>query len=237
MKLLIFFSFLTITSFAQINSTIDLVLGIDHSYKSSKSDGSETGDLFAGSGNDEQSAIITGRYGLNYNKRIFPTIWLKTGVRYSKLGYKLEVDLKYNNQNDPAFNGANTAISKYHYRFVEIPLAFRKEFFQKKFKLFTEIGIASNFLINSTYTQIIGNKSTTYTDDYTPYNKFQFSGLLSVGMNYSLNDKFILYGQPTYRYHFTKNYSPGTVIENLYSFGLEIGARLNLSSKTVSVEE
>jgi len=56
------------------------------------------------------------------------------------------------------------------------------------------------------------------------FNKVHFVPYISFCLNYAINDKVQLFGQPTIRYHLTK-LSDAPISEYLNNFGIELGIR------------
>ena len=116
------------------------------------------------------------------------------------------------------------------YWFIEIPVAARFEFSNKKFSPFIELGVSpSVYLTTRTKTVTdIGTDVTYQKGGTADYNNMHLVGFTSFGVNYSLNDKFQLFGQGIYRYHFTKLVD-APISEHLYNYGLEVGVRRRLN--------
>ncbi|MCB0652842.1 MAG: outer membrane beta-barrel protein, partial [Saprospiraceae bacterium] len=138
-----------VLSFCQFNSSIDLAVGLDYSYRNLST--SETDEIH----NTiieirKQERAKTGlRFGFNYNKRLAKKLVFKTGLRYASKGYKSEKKggLRYESEYatgvyvlDPSLVHEYQYV--YNYWFLELPLAVRFELSKKKFSPYIETGLS-----------------------------------------------------------------------------------------------
>ena len=225
-------------TFGQMNSSIDFIFGIESSFRTLKntSDDDIVQSIIKGR-NERELNNINWRFGFNYNKRLSPKFVLKTGIRLASVGYKdaKKIDLRWPSEIGP--NGYMFDPSLPHslqlsrdYWFIEIPVAARFEFSNKKFSPFIELGVSpSVYLTTRTKTVTdIGTDVTYQKGGTADYNNMHLVGFTSFGVNYSLNEKFQLFGQGIYRYHFTKLVD-APISEHLYNYGLEVGVRRRLN--------
>ena len=227
----------TIT-FGQMNSSFDFIFGIENSYRILKSSSEEP--IVQGILVDRDNRELkksNWRVGFNYNKRLSNNFVLKTGIRLASVGYKDEkkTDLRWPSEIGP--NGYMFDPSLPHelqlirdYWFLEIPVAARFEITKKKFSPFLEFGVSPTVYISTRTKQItdIDTKVTYQRGGTSDYNNVHLVGFASLGVNYSLNDKFQLFGQGIYRYHLTKLID-APIEENLYNYGVEVGVRRRLN--------
>jgi hypothetical protein len=223
---------------SQINSSVDFIFGIESSYRTLKTSSDEAivHTILQGRESRELSKL-NWRLGFNYNKRLSSKFVLKSGLRLASVGYKdaKQIDLRWPSEISP--NGYMKDPSLPHelqlvsdYLFVEIPLAARFEFNNKKVSPFLEMGVAPSIYITTKIKQItdLDTKSTYQRGGTSDYNNMHLVGFTAFGVNYLLNEKFQLFGQGIVRYHFTKLYN-APIEEHLYSYGIEMGVRRRLN--------
>lgn len=222
---------------AQVKSTIDFIFGVEHSNRVLKTDSDEYFMNIIMDSRKGESGKINFRVGFNYNQPLANKVYLKSGIRLASVGYKgekktglifpSEIDPTSGVQNDP--NLPNEIQFFYDYWFIEIPIIGRYEFNNKKFSPFIEAGISPNIYITSKTKSITDINSSTNFSDQTnsSFNRLNFSANISFGVNYHLSPKWIMFGQPIFRYHFTKLVD-APIKEYLYNFGIEFGARMKI---------
>ena len=224
-----------ILGFGQINQTIDFISGIEYSYRNlttSSEEGIAVGMME--NRDDKETGKINWRLGFNYNLRLSNKIFLKTGLRLASVGYKGEkkTGLRWGSEHDgmggwiPDPNLPHEIQLVHDYWFTEIPIAGRIEINKKKLSPFFELGVSPSIYMTTRTKTItdIGTDSEFQNGDVHNFNKLHVVGFLSFGMNYSLNDKFQIFGQPVFRYHLTK-LADAPIGEYLFNYGLEIGIR------------
>jgi len=221
-------------SFSQMNSTIDIIAGVDYSYRSLKltSDATIPIDII-GLRNSREIGKFNWRFGFNYNKKLSNKFFLKTGIRLAISGIKGEkqTDLRWPSEisssgyeYDPSLPHELQLI--HNYWFLEIPLAVRYEFTDKKFAPFIEAGISPSYYLTTKTTQINEFETTTITQraEANQFVNLHLVGVISFGANYAINEKMQLFGQAVYRRHLTKRVD-ALISEYLYNYGIEFGAR------------
>jgi len=182
--------------------------------------------------NERERGLFHIRYGINYNKQLTPQFYLKSGLRVGTAGYKyvMSEDLRWPSGISNPGSSPGIDIKKleiyYKFRFIELPMMARYEWNQKKWIPFIEFGIAPTIYLD----QVLVKNHEPSSDErkYDGYlgeiNTLHFTGIISVGMQYKLSDSYQIFGQPTYRYHFTKLTDTRTS-DFLYNAGLEFGIR------------
>lgn len=237
-RILSFLLFLLPTvGFAQFQSSIDFIGSIDYSYRAlststtipviistfEKRERTETGKL-------------NWRVGFNYNQKIAERLYLKSGVRLASVGFKGEkkTDLIWGSEHDgmggfiPDPNAPKEFQSIPDFWFLELPLIGRYEFASQKVIPFLEIGLSPTIYLKTRNKVITDIDETIISYKSNSFNNLQLVGNVSFGLNYNLNEQLQLFGQPIFRYHFTK--SENTPIEErLFSGGLEIGVRRKIN--------
>ena len=196
LKLIIYFSFSSFLTFGQIQMSVDPVFSMEQSYRTLQSDNFlilQTRNL-----KDEKKNGI--RYGVNFNLYLGELyeekVALKTGIRYLKTGFNSNID----------------NVSTMH-QFLEIPLALRFYFVNRKVRAFTESGVGFLFSLNFD------------VDDFMNDRVLHHSAFVAVGLDYDINLDFTIFFQPIFRYHFTQTFSAIEAEEHLYNFGIETGFR------------
>jgi len=228
-------------SFGQKNQSIDFVGGFDYTYRTLDTDSQE--EIFVNlveDRNGDEAARANWRVGVNYNKKLTKSIFLKTGLRLASKGYKGETQggLRWGSQHDgmggfdpdaDPESGFEEVQINTNYWFLSIPIAARFEFNEKKWSPFVEVGLVPSIYLVTRNQQIAEEESSTMSFNEIPagLNRIHFVGFASFGLNYTLNEKLQLFGQPSFRYHIT-TLADAPLDEHLYSVGIELGVRKRL---------
>ena len=228
------FLVIPIFTFSQINQSIDFVSGIDYSYRNLSTSSDE--EVFAkiiDDRDEKEVGKLNWRIGFNYNLRITNNLFIKSGLRLSSVGHKgeKETGIKWASE----FNGMEWTPDPnlpheiqliYDYWFTEIPIAGRFEINKKKLSPFIEMGVSPAIYMTTRIKEItdLDTNAEFSNKNDNIFNKIQVVGFLSFGMNYSINENYQIFGQPAFRYHFTK-LAEGPINENLFNYGIEIGIR------------
>ena len=227
--------FIPFISFGQINQSIDFIGGLDYSYRnlSGGSDNPLESNLIENLANEEHGKL-NWRFGTNYNKRLNKKVFLKTGFRIAREGFKARTDISRRLgrkiTDDMIFpEGFHKEIYGYNFWFLEFPIAARFEINKKKLSPFFELGLAPSYYVFSQtrFSTEFGNKSHYFRENNSDFNAFHLLAFASFGYNYSLNENLQLFGQTVFRYHLTSSRA-GPVKERLFTAGLELGVRKNL---------
>ena len=223
--------------FSQVKSTIDFVAGFEYSYRSINASNDDLITNIVLEVRDGETGKLNYRFGFNYNQRLSEKFYLKSGIRLASVGYKGEkrTGLRYGSEFDgnggyqPDPNLPHESQFIYDYLFIEIPIIARYEFNKKKISPFIETGISSNVYVTSKTKLITDISTSTEFHDETKFNlnRLHFALNLSFGLNYQIGEKWILFGQPIFRYHFTK-LADAPINEYLYNYGIELGARMKI---------
>lgn len=236
--ILLFIGIWPCSTIAQSKATLDLIAGIDYSYRllDDKNTVPKFGYTFrmlntrntsihAASVKYRDSievADIGFRGGVNINLRLGRKLFFKSGIRYISNGYKSikvkDPGLPY----DPQY--------KANIRFIEIPTGFRYIFYCKKISCFAECGFATTYVLNYKLKSIsdVDTKSEVIRD--ADMLDLHFNGIISIGLQTELNDEMLLFIQPIFRYELS-TLSNAPVREHLYSAGAEFGLRYYLNKK------
>lgn len=218
----------------QINSSIDFITGWEYTYRTLEV--SKTADslmFIVDVRNNIEKSKSNFRIGFNYNQRVSSNIHLKTGLRLAAAGYiENEKDYLYwpnqnmNGEFDPDSLVSHSLKFSREYWFIEIPLAARVQLNKKKLSPFIEAGISPHFYMTTKVIQVFDEERTVdyYDEPDDKFNTFSMAANISGGVNYDLSEKYQLFGQGIFRYHFTKTFA-APVIEHLYNAGVEVGIR------------
>lgn len=240
--LVFFIALLPVFGFSQSLPSIDFIGGIDYSHRFlSETEPNVLNIPSLAEVRKDEVGKLNWRTGLNYNQPLTNNLYLKTGLRLASIGYKgaNNTNVQWPSENSGGTWVPDPALARevqliYDYWFLEIPIALRWEFANKKIAPFIELGTApSLYMTRKTITKTdIGRDVHFGSNEPSGFNKLQFVGLASFGVNYTINDHLQIFGQPTVRYHIT-NLSKGIIKENLYSAGIELGLRKKLGGKSV----
>lgn len=197
----------------------------DYQYRTLKNnDGSASGDLVIKSRNDIEIAKLGFTTGLNIYFNCSKNVGVETGIQYSNKGYKIKNQhLTWEN---PAPGLATKATTIYSCQYIGIPL--KAKFFVGKTNLrfISSVGFMTNFLLNvkQNITLEYDNGSTEEKTQSTTsgFNKVDISPMVSVGIDYKLNEKIHLTAEPTFRYGLIKT-KDAPVSENLWNAGVNMG--------------
>jgi len=237
LKQCLIFLFFPLVGFCQINSSLDLVGGLDYGYRFLHPGGSgDFGKTIIETRKNEQFKIGY-RFGLNYNKRIKNNFHLRTGIRFVQGGYVVQrdEDLRWPSEfmngvfvPDPDLPHKITMTNDF--QFLEVPLVARWEWGPNNFNLFFEVGLAPSLYLKTIVKQKTDinpvTKESSYTGSFAP---LQVSGLIATGVNYNLGTNTQIFAQPIIRGHITQLIYNVRVKEHLINMGLELGLRKRIN--------
>jgi hypothetical protein len=197
----------------------------DYSFRTlNNTDGSASSDLVIKSRNNMEIAKFGYTTGLHVSFNLLQHVGFETGIQLSNKGYKTKThDLVYSTPTPAAPVKAKT---KYDYQYIGIPVKARFSFGKERLRFSSGIGFTTNFLLNATETT-----SYEFSPDSTQeksqsstsrFNTIDISPMVSIGIDYTLNNRMHLIAEPTFRYGLIKT-SNTPVAENLYSAGLNLG--------------
>ena len=227
-QVILFLAFLVPTiSFSQ--SQFEFFVSPDFSFRNITSDG-----LVESSRKSEKGKLNT-HLGVSYYQKIKENLWLKIGVGFVSTGYKSKKydDLRFGSQVDssgnfdPTIDPGESVQFKYNFHFLEVPIALRKDFSNKKFGTFAEFGLSTMYYLQSFTRRVKSGKNETESFREDVINQIQFAPILSFGFRYLINEKVEIVARPNLRYHLTKM-ADAPVKENAWSAGLAIGIRAQL---------
>ncbi len=223
---------------AQSRSTIDIITGIDYSYRilNDKNVTPTFGYTFrmlnARSNTIESASAkyrdsieipdIGFRGGFNINFRLGKNLFFKSGLRYISNGYK---SVKVNDPTLPFEPEYKASI-----RFIEVPTGLRYVFYRRKIACFAELGFATSYVLNyklKTVTDVDTKSEVIKSADMLD---LHFNGIISAGAQTDLNEDIIFFMQPIFRYDLSL-LSNAPVREHLYTAGIECGLRYFVGKK------
>jgi outer membrane protein with beta-barrel domain len=197
----------------------------DYSSRTLKNnDGSTSSDLVIKSRNDIEVAKFGYTTGLNVCFNFSQLVGFETGIQFSNKGYKTKSqDLIYF---PPSPSSPTKAKTTYSYQYIGIPLKVKFSFGKSKVRFLSSIGFMTNLLLNVKQTnnfEYSNGKTENKTQSSTSgFKKFDISPMISVGIDYKLNNKVHLVAEPTFRYGVIKT-KDAPVTEKLWNAGLNIG--------------
>ncbi len=223
---------------AQSNSKIELLGSLDYSYRHYANSG------IVQSLRSSDKGKLNYHFQLNYHQKLKEKIWLRIGLGLASTGYKTEkVELRYGSQHDgqggfdPFLSSDERIQTKYNYQFLSIPIALRYDFSQKKLRPFVEVGLNTNYYLQSITSFFVnGDKSDSRKERENQINQIQLAPTISFGLSYDVNEKLEIVAQPNFTYYLTPTYketedlslSNGLVKEHQWGGGLAMGIRLKL---------
>lgn len=215
-----FFLLLTFGLTAQMNSSIDILIGGGGTYRQLKGESNNV-DIR----DDLEVSKFNVNLGFNYNRKIRNRVHFKTGLRYLSLGYKTR-DQFLDFQGLPA-----TPIQfTYDYQFVEVPLNLRIVSSEvDNVNRFFEIGLAPMFLFGSRKVEFQnGVENISTRQPLENFNLIHYALNAAAGMNCYISGETAVFIQFQFRYDFTNLVNIADLKENLYSYGVEVGIRRGL---------
>ncbi len=159
--------------------------------------------------------------GINLCFNFSQLIGLETGIQFSNKGYKTKkMDLIYFPPN-PAL--PSKVKFTYAYQYIGFPLRVKFSMGKSKIRFLTSIGLMTNFLLNvkqtANYEYNNGSTEKKTQSSTSGFNKIDISPMMSIGIDYKLNNKIHLIAEPTFRYGIIK-IKDAPVAERLWNAGL-----------------
>ncbi len=213
----------------QTNLTKKIFIGFnfspDYSFRTLKNyDGSSSADFVIKNRNELEVAKFGYTTGLNVRFHFSQLAGLETGVQFSNKGYETRnQDLVYF---PPSPGSPTKAKFNYAYQYIGIPLKARFIFGKNKVRFFSSIGFMTNFLVQvkqtAQYQFSNGEKEKISESSKSGFHQVDISPMLSIGIDYKLNNKMHLLAEPTFRYGVIKT-KDAPVAEYLWNAGLNVG--------------
>lgn len=163
--------------------------------------------------------------GLNFCYNIKSFVGIEVGVQYSNKGYQSKKqDLYFD------FNGSTYILTgdyfKYvdEFHYIDIPVKVNFTVGKKKVRFFTSVGLVTNMLVRANEVVVWTENGTIHksTNNETKNcNRVNLSPMLSLGIDYKINNKMNLRVEPTARFG-VLSVLDGSIKEYLYSGGLNL---------------
>jgi hypothetical protein len=211
------------------NPTQKILIGFsfspDYSTRTLKNnDGSPSSDLVIKSRNDIEGAKFGYTTGLNVCFNFSQLVGFETGIQFSNKGYNTKSqDLIYF---PPSPSSPTKVKTIYAYQYIGIPLKAKFSFGKSKVRFISSIGFITNLLLSVKQTnnfEYSNGKTEKKTQSTTSgFKKVDISPIISVGIDYKLNNKIHLMAEPSFRYGVVKT-KDAPVTENLWNAGLNVG--------------
>lgn len=117
-----------------------------------------------------------------------------------------------------------------NFLFIDIPIAGRFEFNTKKISPFIELGLFPSVHITTQTKVETDIDSRIEFRDGTNYifKRINFSGFVSLGLQYTVTDSFRLFVQALSKYHITA-FTNARIKERLFKYDIQFGIRRNLN--------
>jgi len=238
-KLFIFFAALSFISAeaqeplnqkAQKNISLGFSFSPDYSFRSlSNNDGSPSSGFIINVRNGYETDKFGYTTGLNLNIECSKHIEFQTGILYSNKGYQtIKQDLNYP---APSPNLPTQIKFVYNFHYLDIPFKINFATGKNKVKFIAGAGITANFLLKENEKNIRyysnGDNKEEKESSTSDFEKFNISSLISLGVEYKLNENIFLRTEPTFRYGLLKVIDE-PVTERLWNLGLNIGVYYKL---------
>lgn len=198
-------------------------------------DGSSTSEAILKLRNSNERQKLGYSAGLNFIFNLRKKIGIEIGVQYSNKGYQTKMqDLTFASMIDPRHgfvyntSGPTPTRGKFIYNdyYLDIPLKVNFIFGKKKIRFITSAGATTNVFIKETTTSVLeyedGSHTRKTSSSTYDYNQFNISPLISVGIDWKLNEKNNLRIEPTFRYGVLKIID-APLTGYLWNAGLNIG--------------
>jgi Outer membrane protein beta-barrel domain len=196
----------------------------DYNFRTLKNKGGEFGDLVVDSRNSAEIGKLGYTTGFAVCLNFSEQIALETGIQYSNKGYKTKnIDLIIS-QPDPNF--PIKVRTSYSYQYIGVPLRAKFTFGKSKVRFAPSAGFMTNFLLGvkqtSVYEYANGETDERKNSMTGNFNKIDISTIISLGVDYKLNDKTHLIAEPTFRYGMIST-KDAPVTEQLWNTGINVG--------------
>ena len=240
MKKFLLFCLISLPIFAaaQSNSSVDIMLSPDVTYRTRQYETPEIYGFTTKLIDSVEKPQLSYHVGVNFNRRLTSKIHFKTGVQIAKLSYTiLNTNITWGNQNN---NGnfqpsadPEGLVSVRSLTYVNVPIAVRYEFSDKKIAPFVELGFVPMYSVANNVKTVDRNGADVFDKPLSNFTNFAVMLHWSLGLNYRINDEWQAFFQPTIRYELTQSNSFsyaffGSFKEHNYSIGSEFGLRMSL---------
>lgn len=180
--------------------------------------------------NEYETARMGSTSGVVAKYLLSKRIGLESGLQFSDTGYRskyfkddYEQPGGINPSDDPAIPEKMT--TNYHYYYLGIPIKLNYYLIRKKVHIFVTTGVSTDFFLDANKKSELEFEDRvevqTYRYEENNFNNVSFIGLVGLGMEYKISQRFQLQFEPVIRYSFTPlDNTP--LKEYLYSFGTNL---------------
>lgn len=193
------------------------------SYRTLKNnDGSSISESILKNRNSREMIKFGYSAGVNVCFHIKKFVGIETGIQYDNMGYKTE-----------KFDVFQIGIERqpeqvkiiYNYNYLTIPLKANFMVGKKNVRFFSSVGVNTHFLITDKQKAILyyadnqtEKQSSTSNNDF---NKINVSPIVSLGIDYKINDRMNLRIAPSFSYGVIKTIDT-PITEHLYNGGVNV---------------
>lgn len=211
----------SVTTFRKIQ--IGINFSPDICFRTLKNDdGSSSSNLVITQRNALEIAKIGYTTGINACFNIKTFLAVEAGIQYSNKGYRTKkYDLVFA-QPGQSFPQQTKNIFSVHY--IDVPLKVKYILGKKRLRFLGGIGLVTNIFLKEMVTKYY------YYSDHTDkkrtatgfnYNTINLSSVVSIGIDYKINNRMNLRLEPTFKYSLLKM-TPTPVVPYLYNAGLNV---------------
>lgn len=227
---------------------IGINVSLDYCYRTLKNnDGSFTSSYVIDSKNEYEVPKIGYTVGLSAAYNLKPFLSIEAGIHFSNKGYQTKMsELSYGDRIDSiaSFYSSNSISNVppiqppsstfepirakfiYNNYYLDVPLRANLIIGKKKIRFISSAGITTNIFLFETSTSSIeysdGTKEKNTQKTAYPYNRINISPMVSLGIDWKLNNKNTIRVEPTFRYGVLKIINT-PVTGYLWNAGINIG--------------
>jgi hypothetical protein len=176
------------------------------------------------------------RIGVHYNQRLSSNWYLRTGIRWADLGYKIQPwssNLLIVESDRAGLSWVEIGVPypvadelEFHYQFLELPLLIKRQFGEKKLGFFIEAGGAFQYQVGMVPVSIFGEERVRgEVQDYSFYRDFHGMLQAGFGLQYRPSGRWHYFLQTNGQYQIPGVYLDTPIQYRLWQVGVECGVR------------
>ena len=151
---------------------------------------------------DDEEKYITTIQGLSFKYNYSPHFSINTELNYHISGWKTNLTLLIPESADPAISSGDN-YRNYSNHYLSLPVNIEYNFYYKP-SFTVKTGIYSAYLIKSILTRTLrGEEQFNLENELKEINRFDFGGILGLGLSYPINDKLTAFFDCTAYYGVT----------------------------------
>jgi len=215
------------------NNSFDLIIGADYGHRiiSIRSDDPESPVYFSNRTAERPKLAI--HLGFNYNRKLAPRCFFKTGLRFTNYGFLSsniqDFDVTRNVNRIRKLGGLQTQSSNrvdvaYHYLFLEIPTIFRYNYSRNWCKSYLEAGITNLVYLGTQVRKRYFDQPQEFIGIQEGIQRFNYLATAAIGAEMPLYNRYDFFVQMTARYQHN-NLRLSEVEEQIFGVGFETGIR------------